>query len=167
MNKKKKDNNSAVLIVQGKPLYTVTGFGWQHGHHQLLFYHELKCKMLFVVHVNLVPAYQPHWYCRMWTCWILMSINRNTSWQWSTAKMVIIEWYVGVLRGGERELRPADFRLQWQNVCNAAGESPLCSPSRVEVTENKPVVLSDVRGSPISSSEFWDRSDLHNRCKVE
>ncbi|XP_011609854.2 phospholipid transfer protein C2CD2L [Takifugu rubripes] len=31
------------------------------------------------------------------------------------------------------------------------GESPLCSPSRVEVTEKKPVVLSDVSGSPNSS----------------
>uniref|UniRef100_H3D2G1 C2cd2 like n=1 Tax=Tetraodon nigroviridis TaxID=99883 RepID=H3D2G1_TETNG len=41
------------------------------------------------------------------------------------------------------------------------GESPLCSPSRVEVTENKAVVLSDVRGSPISSI-FQRSSRLSN-----
>lgn len=35
------------------------------------------------------------------------------------------------------------------------GESPLRSPSKVEVTEKKPVILSDVRGSPGSGSEFW------------
>lgn len=43
--------------------------------------------------------------------------------------------------------------------CVAAGESPLCTPSRVEVTEKKPVVLSDVSGSPNSSSESWVCTD--------
>lgn len=43
------------------------------------------------------------------------------------------------------------------------------SPSKVEVTEKKPTILSDGRGSPNSSSEFSaERPDvvLHNRCKV-
>lgn len=36
-----------------------------------------------------------------------------------------------------------------------SGESPLRSPSKVEVNEKKAVVLSEVRGSPDSGSEFW------------
>lgn len=59
-----------------------------------------------------------------------------------------------------------DLKYLW-----LSGDSPLRSPSKVEVTEKKPTILSDGRGSgsPNPSSEFeTKRPDivLHNRCKV-
>lgn len=48
-----------------------------------------------------------------------------------------------------------DIDIKPSYVLTFSGESPLRSPSKVEVNEKKAVVLSEVRGSPDSGSEFW------------